>query len=176
MAATSLKCLDPLNYNALKREGSDHKSKQSSAHGQWLCWQLSLKSQQRLRSSMLLRGRKRQETCQVVASWVVPCCWSTEKSHFFPAPLILGCLIMRLPQFHTSLLLETSSLVISLTAQLEPRQRLFYVPLLFYLQEQVPEQKFPGDRSAMYSPIKCKVPSSLFNPLHSSLQNFLSPN
>lgn len=170
--ATSLKCLDLLNFNALTRKGSEWRS----AHCQWLCWQLSLQSQQRQEGShMLLKEGRVGEPGRLLVPGLFLA--AGPLSLFFPSLLTLGCLIMWLSQFHPALLLGSPSFVMSLTAQPEPRQRLFYTPLLFSVQEQVleqmPEQKSPGERGTMYSSIQCKVPPGLFNPSHSSLQNFL---
>lgn len=121
------KMLFPLNFNVLKRKGSDHKSEKSSGHCQWLCWQLSLKTQQRQEgSSMLLKRRKKQETCQVVDSWVVPCWWSAvnhSSSHPFSHSGLFD---------NEALLLEIPSFVISLIAQPKPRQKLFLCPFTLF--------------------------------------------
>lgn len=121
----------------------------------------------------------KEETGNLSGCWFLGCSLlHVHCQSYFSPPLILGCLIMKLSQFYTPLLLETSSFVISLTAQPEHKQRLFYVPLLFSVPEQVleqmPEPNSPGDRGTMYSMIQCKVPSSLFNPSYTGLHDFLT--
>ena len=121
----------------------------------------------------------KEETGNLSGCWFLGCSLlHVHCQSYFSPPLILGCLIMKLSQFYTPLLLETSSFVISLTAQPEHKQRLFYVPLLFSVLEQVleqmPEPNSPGDRGTMYSMIQCKVPSSLFNPSYTGLHEFLT--
>ena len=75
----------------------------------------------------------KEETGNLSGCWFLGCSLlHVHCQSYFSPPLILGCLIMKLSQFYTPLLLETSSFVISLTAQPEHRQ-IILCPFTYFL-------------------------------------------